>query len=48
MTKLLRALKRTLADAPYSEPTPHFHASSSEQYPEVCFEACCARPHFVA
>jgi hypothetical protein len=45
MTKLLNALRRTLGDTPYSEPKPHFHASSSETFPEVCFEATCRRPH---
>ena len=48
MTKLLTALKRTLGDGPYTEPTPHFHASSSEQYPEVCFEDACVRPRLAA
>ena len=45
MTKLLSALRRTLGDAPYAEPKPHFHASSSENSPEVCFEGACQRPH---
>ena len=48
MTKLLTALKRTLGDAQYTEPTPHFHASSSEQFPEVCFEDACQRPQLTA
>ena len=48
MTKLLNALKRTLGDAQHSEPTPHFHASSSEQFPEVCFEGDCERPQLTA
>jgi hypothetical protein len=48
MTKFLNALKRTLGDAPYTEPTPHFHASACEHYPEVCFEDACGRPHLAA
>ena len=48
MTKLLTALKRSLGDDPYAEPTPHFHASSCEQFPEVCFADACARPHLAA
>jgi hypothetical protein len=48
MTKLLNALRRTLGDAPYAEPEPHFHASSSENFPEVCFEDACARPRLTA
>ena len=48
MTKLLNALKRTLGDAPYAEPVPHFHASSYENSPEVCFADACARPQLKA
>ena len=48
MTKLLTALKRTLGDAQYTEPAPHFHASSYENSPEVCFEDACARPQLKA
>ena len=48
MTKLLNALRRTLGDAPYAEPTPHFHESSAENFPEVCFEEACRRPHLAA
>jgi hypothetical protein len=45
---LLTVLRRTLGDAPYAEPKPHFHASSSENVPEVCFEGACKRPHLAA
>jgi len=45
MTKLLNALRRTLGDAPYAAPAPHFHASSAENFPEVCFDGACRRPH---
>jgi hypothetical protein len=48
MTKILVALRRTLGDVPYTEPKPHFHASSSEDFPEVCFEGACKRPHLAA
>jgi hypothetical protein len=48
VTKLLNALKRTLGDAAYTEPTPHFHASSYDHTPEVCFEDACRRPHLAA
>jgi hypothetical protein len=48
MTKLLTALRRTLGDAPYTEPTPHFHTGASEHYPEVCYEDACARPRLTA
>jgi hypothetical protein len=48
MTKLLNALRRTLGDAPYAEPAPHFHAGASDHYPEVCFEDACARPRLTA
>jgi hypothetical protein len=48
MTKLLNALKRTLGDAQYAEPAPHFHAGASDHYPEVCFEDACARPRLTA
>jgi len=48
MTKLLTALKRTLGDAQYTEPAPHFHASSYENSPEVCHEDACERPRLTA
>jgi hypothetical protein len=48
MIKLLNALRRGLGDDSYAEPTPHFHASSSVQFPEVCFEDACRRPHLAA
>jgi hypothetical protein len=48
MNMLLTVLRRTLGDAQYAEPKPHFHASSSENFPEVCFEGACNRPHLAA
>jgi len=48
VTKLLNALKRTLGDGSYTEPTPHFHASASEHYPEVCYTDACERPRLTA
>ena len=48
MTELLHALKRTLGDAPYAEPTPHFHAGASDDYPEVCYADACQRPRLTA
>jgi len=45
MTKLLNALRRTLGDAPYAAPAPHCHASSAANFPEVCFDGACRRPH---
>jgi hypothetical protein len=44
MTKLLTAFKRTFGDTPYTEPAVHFHTSSDENYPEVCYEGACERP----
>ena len=48
MTKLLTALRRTLGDGPYGEPAVHFHASSYEKFPEVCYENGCERPRLQA
>lgn len=48
MTKLLNALKRTLGDGQYVEPTPHFHAGSTDRSPEVCYEDACRRPRLTA
>jgi hypothetical protein len=48
MTKLLHALRRTLGDASYTEPAPHFHSSAYANSPEVCFEDACARPQLRA
>jgi hypothetical protein len=48
MTKLLNALKRTLGDGPYTEPTPHFHTGTSGNYPEVCYQDACERPRLTA
>ena len=48
MTKLLTAIKRTLGEGPYIEPTPHFHTGASDSYPEVCYEDACVRPRLAA
>ena len=40
---LLTALTRTFDDA-YREPDVHFHATSYEDSPEVCYEGACRRP----
>ena len=44
MTKLIDALKRTFGGDLYTEPTPHFHHTTSADFPQVCFEPHCARP----
>jgi hypothetical protein len=44
MSKLLAALKRTLAVDAHDEPTPHFHQSTTPNYPEVCYDDACRRP----
>lgn len=41
---LLSVLNRALGDTPYREPTVHFHASSYEHAPEVCYDGRCDRP----
>ena len=41
---LLTALRRTLGETPYSEPAVHFHASSHQASPEVCYDGACRRP----
>lgn len=48
MNKLLSVIRRTLGDAPYTEPTPHFHQGTSDSFPEVCFEGACSRPQLQA
>jgi hypothetical protein len=48
MTKLLNALRRTLADTPYQEPEPHFHQGTTDSYPEVCYVDACERPRLSA
>ena len=41
---LLSVLTRALVDPPYREPEVHFHASSYEDSPEVCYDGACRRP----
>jgi hypothetical protein len=48
VTKLLNALKRTLGDAHYTEPTPHLHAGTTDDHPEVCYVDVCERPRLKA
>src|SRR4051794_40368521 len=43
MSKLVSAIRRTLGSA-YSEPPVHFHQGTSEDFPEVCYDAACRRP----
>jgi hypothetical protein len=43
MSKIIKALKRTLGDA-YTEPPVHFHQGTSDDFPEVCYEGACQRP----
>ena len=45
MNKMITALKRTFGEDAYTEPTPHFHQGTTEDFPEVCFESSCSRPH---
>jgi hypothetical protein len=48
MTKLLTAFKRTFGDTPYTEPAVHFHTSTYNDYPEVCYHGACERPRLKA
>lgn len=45
---IFAALSRAFGDTPYREPEAHFHASSYEHSPEVCYEGTCERPHLKA
>ena len=47
MSKIIKALKRTLGDA-YTEPAVHFHQGTSDDFPEVCYEGGCDRPRLKA
>ena len=46
---IFAALSRAFGDTPYREPDVHFHASSYDDYPEVCYaEGACERPRLKA
>lgn len=47
MTKLLNALKHTFEQT-YSEPPVHFHRGTTNDNPEVCYDAGCQRPRLRA
>jgi hypothetical protein len=44
---LLTVLNRALGDN-YREPEVHFHATSYEDSPEVCYDSACRRPQLAA
>jgi hypothetical protein len=45
---IITALSRAFGDTPYREPDAHFHASSYEHSPEVCYDGACERPRLKA
>ena len=44
MSKIISALKRTIAGAPDGEAPVHFHQGQTESFPEVCHDGACRRP----